>query len=176
MLLPLLGLCLLQYLVLLSKRFDDEKQRQQLYRSRVRQTEVLMLLLHTLCSGAAFLLPCIVIHLTQVGGRVLLGTCGVSVPGAGRQLWLPITLQPEPTAQAGAAKQSMPDYTLLLCSLAAHCCCCGPGGCCSRYLSDAVDPDCCHEAHQLCTLPHRPARSTPAKQPYTRRAWCARCV
>lgn len=75
----LLGLCLrlLQYLVLLSKRFDDEKQRQQLYRSRVRQTEVLMLLLHTLCSGAAFLLPCIVIHLTQVGGRVLLGTCGV---------------------------------------------------------------------------------------------------
>lgn len=66
-----------QYLVLLSKRFDDEKQRQKLYRSRVRQTEVLMLLLHTLCSGAAFLLPCIVIHLTQAD----------AVPGIFLMLW-----------------------------------------------------------------------------------------
>jgi hypothetical protein len=34
--------------------------------SRVQQTEVLLVLLHTFCSGAAFLLPCIVIHITQV--------------------------------------------------------------------------------------------------------------
>jgi hypothetical protein len=39
----------------------------------VRQTEVLLLLLHTFCSGAAFLLPCIVIHITQVCLFVLRG-------------------------------------------------------------------------------------------------------
>lgn len=60
------GLFGLQYLASGCKRVDDEKLQRRLYVSRVRQTEVLLVLLHTLCSGAAFLLPCVVIHATQV--------------------------------------------------------------------------------------------------------------
>ena len=58
----------LQYKLELSKKFDDKQKRQRLYGSRVRQTDALMVLLHTFCSGAALLLPCVVIHITQVSG------------------------------------------------------------------------------------------------------------
>jgi hypothetical protein len=57
---------LLQYASAVCKRVEEEGLRQRLRAARVRQTEVLMVLLHTFCSGAALLLPCIVIHLTQV--------------------------------------------------------------------------------------------------------------
>jgi hypothetical protein len=61
-----LRVVLLQYASAVCKRVEDEALRQRLRAARVRQTEVLMVLLHTFCSGAALLLPCIVIHLTQV--------------------------------------------------------------------------------------------------------------
>jgi hypothetical protein len=60
-------LFVLQYLASVCKRVEVEKLQRHLYVSRVRQTEVLLVLLHTFCSGAAFLLPCVVIHATQVG-------------------------------------------------------------------------------------------------------------
>jgi len=63
-----------QYQAALNKKVDDEKQRQKLYGSRVRQTDAIMVLLHTFCSGAALLLPCIVIHLTQVRSTADEGT------------------------------------------------------------------------------------------------------
>jgi hypothetical protein len=62
----------LQYLANVCKRVEDEKLQRRLYVSRVRQTEVLLVLLHTFCSGAAFLLPCVVIHATQVSATGLL--------------------------------------------------------------------------------------------------------
>lgn len=71
----------LQYQAAACKKVEDEKLRQKLCAARVRQTEVLMVLLHTFCSGAALLLPCIVIHLTQVrAGR----HCNQQQGGAGQ--------------------------------------------------------------------------------------------
>lgn len=75
-------LVVLQYQEAVSKRVEDEKQCQKLCAARVRQTEVLVILLQAVCSGAALLLPCIVIHLTQVSG-----SCRAQ-PAGGGSCWV----------------------------------------------------------------------------------------
>jgi len=58
---------LLQYKRALGKKGMD-KSTAALCKARVSRTEVLLLTLNIMNTSAALLLPCLVIHWTQVGG------------------------------------------------------------------------------------------------------------
>lgn len=66
--------CVVQYRSAASKKSDDpegSKAAVRAYRSRVMQTEVVTFILNVVNTSAALLLPCCVIHWTQVRTDVL---------------------------------------------------------------------------------------------------------
>lgn len=74
-------LLVLQFKAALAKREVGEKEAAKQYKLRVRQTETLLLILNAVNTSAALLLPCFVIHWTQVSGRAVCPGAGLTARG-----------------------------------------------------------------------------------------------